>query len=102
LQEKGVTVKKVKRKGANVKRLVLAGLVVVMVMVAAASMTSAAPMRKGSSRELAVFDPYGLRTVAVSDGSSIGVARGSVRLVSRPTIRVPYRAPLRSAFRPIW
>jgi hypothetical protein len=100
--EKGVTVKKMKRKGANVRRLVLAGVVVAMVMAAAGSMALAAPTAKTSPRELMLFDPFSLRTVMVSDEAPVGVASNPVVLLRRPAIRVPYRPPLRSAFRPIW
>lgn len=100
-----MTLKKRRQRSAGVRRMVLAGLVVAVVLAAAGSMTLAAPVQKGrkaSPRQLTYFDPFSLRTIMLANGPSVDAAQELVALVSRREIRTPYRPPLRSAFRPIW
>jgi hypothetical protein len=108
-QLKGVNMKQ-KRQQARAYRIMLSGFILCVFLGAASSISLAALASDagqtnpgGLERPLRVFDPFALRTILVSDVSTamqaIGSSEGDDSYL-RPSIRVPYRPSVRSAFRP--
>lgn len=99
-----------KRQQARVYRIMLSGFILCVLLGTASSISLAALASDagqttlgGLERPLRVFDPFSLRTILVSDVSASAQAIGSFEgddSYLRPSIRVPYRPAVRSAFRP--
>ena len=87
----------------NSRRLLLAGLLLgfLLALGSAVAMAATAPGTT-APREVTILDPFSLRLVGVMGDRPGAVAGDNPPLRLRPTIRVPYRAPMRSAFRPVW
>jgi len=97
--------KTVKKKAVRRRNLVLGALLLSVLLAALASVTVAQNgIATTSSEELTVYDPFRfVRTSVASDVSLSGTTVTTVvSLVARPAIRVPVRAPMRSAFHPIY
>ncbi len=98
---------KVKRRGADAKGIMLTVAVLCIALAALGSVGLAAtgqtPARP-SIRQAEVFDPFALRTVTLSTASPSGPPENPPGLVNNPNsrrpIRIPFRPPVRSAFRP--
>ena len=104
---KGVDMKKVKRRGADAKGILLTVVVLCIVLAALSSVGLAATgqtQARRSIRQAMVFDPFALRAVVASSASPDGPPENPPGLVKNPNsrrpIRVPFRPPVRSAFRP--
>ncbi len=55
---------------------------------------------KSSAKQMTLFDPFEMRTVMLADGSRASAPEEWS--FTRQSIRVPMRAALRSAFKPVW
>ncbi len=55
---------------------------------------------KSSAKQMTLFDPFEMRTVVLADGSDASTPKEWT--FTRQSIRVPVRAGLRSAFKPVW
>jgi len=96
--------KTVKKRAVRRRNLVLGALLLSVLLAALASVTVAQNGIATSSEELTVYDPFRfVRTPVASDVSFSGATESTVvSVVARPAIRVPVRAPMRSAFHPIY
>lgn len=56
---------------------------------------------KSSEKQVTLFDPFAMQTVALASGDGTAAAPTELKLTRR-TIRIPFRPGLRSAFRPVW
>lgn len=99
--------KKVKRRGAGAKGIMLTVAVLCIALAALGSVGLAASgqtQARPSIRQAMVFDPFALRTVVASSASPNGPPENPPGLVNNPNsrrpIRIPFRPPMRSAFRP--
>ncbi len=106
---KGVNMKKVRQRGAGAKGIMLTVAVLCIALAALGSVGLAAAseqtLARPTIRQAVIFDPFALRTVVVSSGSSDGPpATTPPGLIKNPNarlpIRIPFRPPVRSAFRP--
>ena len=104
---KGVDMKKVKRRGADAKGIMLTVAVLCIALAALGSVGLAASgqtQARPSIRQAMVFDPFELQLVAVSSASANGPPEYPPGLVRNPNsrrpIRMPFRPRVRSAFRP--
>jgi hypothetical protein len=104
--KKGVTMNEMKRQIIRWRAaLMLVAALCILLTVAGshALAVNEQSVKRMSPREVRIIDPFSLRMVLVS-GEPIGrdVTSSAVILSPRPTIRIPWRRPPRSAFRPIW
>ena len=104
---KGVDMKKVKRQCADAKGIMLTVAALCIALAALGSVGLAATgqtQTRPSIRQAMVFDPFELRLVAVSNEPANGPPENPPGLVRNPNsrrpIRIPFRLPVRSAFRP--
>ena len=99
-----------KRQHLDVKRFLFVGSVLGILLGSVGSISLAA-FEPGADqaaigladRPVRVFDPFALRTILVSDVPAVMEQVNAVRpavFSSRPSIRVPCRPAIRSAFRP--
>lgn len=86
------------------RRIVLFSLAVwIVVVVLGSASLSAQEAVRPSSGVSTLFDPFELRTILLSDNPSEGQSvspPGLAKDQSRRPIRVPFRLPVRSAYKP--
>lgn len=98
---------KVKRRGADAKGIMLTVAVLCIALAALGSVGLAASgqtQTRPSIRQAMVFDPFALQVVTASSASANGPPESPPGLVNNPNsrrpIRIPFKPPVRSAFRP--
>lgn len=98
--------KKVKRRGTDAKgiMLIIAAVCIALAALGSVGLAATEPQARPSIRQAMVFDPFALRLVAVTNDPANGPPENPPGLVNNPNsrrpIRIPFRPPVRSSFRP--